>query len=53
MQICRPVGTTLNIDDEVYRRIKSLAPLRGESGATLVTSDRGLGRFADLRVEWV
>ena len=36
MLICLSVRTTLNIDDEIYRRIKALAALRGESVTAVV-----------------
>lgn len=36
MLICQTVRTTLNIDDEIYRRIKALAALRGESVTAVV-----------------
>lgn len=36
MLICHVVRTTLNIDDEIYRRIKALAAMRGESVTAVV-----------------
>ena len=36
MLICHSVRTTLNIEDELYRRIKALAALRGESVTAIV-----------------
>lgn len=36
MLICQTVRTTLNIDDEIYRRVKALAALRGESVTAVV-----------------
>jgi plasmid stability protein len=36
MLICLPMRTTLNLDDSVYRRIKALAALRGESVTAVV-----------------
>lgn len=36
MLICPTVRTTLNIDDDIYRRIKALAALRGESVTAIV-----------------
>ena len=36
MLICHSVRTTLNIEDELYRRIKALAALRGESVTAVV-----------------
>lgn len=36
MLICQTVRTTLNIEDELYRRIKALAALRGESVTAVV-----------------
>ena len=36
MLICQAVRTTLTIDDDIYRRIKALAALRGESVTAVV-----------------
>lgn len=36
MLICHSVRTTLNIEDDLYRRIKALAALRGESVTAIV-----------------